>query len=280
MRFIDKLERKFGRYAIPSLVTKLAYIYSAVYIAMFVFVFVAPEVYIGIIKFMAFDIDLVLRGQIWRIITFIFIPSFRPDIITTLFLFFIIRFMMYIGNTLEYHWGTFKLNLYYLIGIVSVLVISSITGTPIYDSGQLHLSIFLACAFIAGDTTLNLYGILPVKMKYLAYLDFLFIAYAVLTQPLGGKLLALAPLVPYFIFFWKDIYYLLANKKRTISHKKQYQYKAYHEGYEKPKVLHSCEVCGVTDVSDPNMDFRYCSKCEGLHEYCINHINNHEHVKN
>ncbi|WBW98063.1 hypothetical protein [Oceanirhabdus sp. W0125-5] len=279
MRFVDKLERKFGRYAIKNLVTKLAYIYSAVYIALFVFAFVEPRAYYAINNFMYFDINLVLRGQIWRIFTFIFMPSFRPDIITTLFLFFIVRFMMYIGNTLEYYWGTFKLNLYYLIGIVSVLVISSITNTPIADSGPLHLSIFLACAFIAGDTTLHLYGILPVKMKYLAYLDLLFIAFAVLTQPIGGKLVALAPLVPYFLFFWKDIYYLLMNKKRYHDYRKNRGSKTFTANYEKPKVMHKCEICGVTDVSDPNMEFRYCSKCEGLHEYCIEHINNHEHVK-
>ena len=41
---------------------------------------------------------------------------------------------------------------------------------------------------------------------------------------------------------------------------------------------HKCAVCGITDADDPNMEFRYCSKCDGYYCYCMNHINNHVHI--
>ncbi len=284
MSFLDKLERKFGRYAIKNLVTKLAYIYSAVYIVFFITSFTNPSIQNSIIKFMYFDVNLVMKGQIWRIISFVFLPYFTPSLLTTIFLFFIVMFMINMGNTLEYHWGTFKLNLYYLIGILASIIISSVLTfagmwAPIVNSSYLHTSIFLAFAFIAGETQIYLYGILPIKVKYLAYLDFAFIGFAVLTGSIPTKVTAISPLVSYFLFFGKDIYYLLINKKRSNDYRKKRGTTSFNASYEKPKVLHKCEICGVTDVSDPNMEFRYCSKCEGLHEYCIKHINNHEHVK-
>lgn len=277
MRLIDRLERRFKKFAIPSLITKLAYIYSALYIAMFIFSRVRPEVYYGTLRFMALDFSRVMSGEIWRLVTFVFIP-WAPSILTTLFLAFMVFFMIFIGNTLENYWGTFKLNLYFFTVVLSVIIASAVTGAVIYSTNDIYMSLFLACAFIAPNYTIHLYGILPVKLKYLAYLDFFFIFVTLISRnPLGVKVVAIAPLFAYFLFFYKDIYHLAINGFRSHNHRRKHQHKVFHEGYEKPKVLHKCEVCGVTDVDDPNMEFRYCSKCNGLHEYCIKHIKDHQH---
>ena len=114
----------------------------------------------------------------------------------------------------------------------------------------------------------------------------------------GHPLLALVPIVAilnYLLFFASDLSSQISYwRGRAKSKVRQQQYRnAYQRPGSGPKVvnfhdaktqtkaqyLHKCAVCGKTDVSDPQMEFRYCSKCNGYYCYCADHINNHIHIQ-
>jgi len=211
----------------------------------------------------------VLNGQIWRLITFVFIPPATSPfwIIFTLYFYYLI------GSSLENEWGSFKFNLYYLIGMICTIIAAFTTGgvgTAIY----LNTSLFLAFARIYPDFTLLLFFILPVKVKYLAWLEWFFLIYTVATMPLSISAAAIAAIVNYFIFFGKDI----ITRTRTVT-QVRYNRKRFRVDLPKDFTMHKCTVCGKTEKDDPKAEFRYCVDCEGDYEYCMEHLYNHQHIK-
>ena len=149
-----------------------------------------------------------------------------------------------------------------------------------------NLSMFFAFATLYGDMQVLLFFILPIKVKWLAWIDAAMFAWAVLSSLLTGNFVdALLPIVAilnYFIFFWQDFRYLFARVKRqsspTVINFKKAQKQAQKQARGAKGYTHKCAVCGITDADDPNMEFRYCSKCDGYYCYCANHINNHVHI--
>lgn len=213
--------------------------------------------------------ELVLKGEIWRLVTYIFIPpTFSP-----LWLLFVLYFYYLIGNSLEHEWGTFKFTMYYLIGMIGTTAATIITGgvgTPDY----LNLSLFLAFAYIFPNYQILIFFILPVKVKYLAWLDAAFILYSMVTASVTGKVAALVAILNFMLFFGKDIFFRLKTGGKSY-----YRKKAYDAKLSRSHIIHRCEVCGRTEKDDKNLEFRYCVDCEGDHEYCMDHLNAHEHIK-
>jgi membrane associated rhomboid family serine protease len=153
--------------------------------------------------------DAILNGEIWRIITFVFIPpSFSP-----LWIIFALYFYYMIGRTLEQQWGTARFNLYYMFGVIGTVAASLLTGTigmPTY----LNLSLFLAFAHLFPDFQVLLFLIIPVKMKYLAYLNWFFFAFTILTGSMSDRVAAIVALANFFIFFYGDF---TRGVKRRVS---------------------------------------------------------------
>ncbi len=232
--------------------------------------------------YLYFSPALVLSGQLWRLVTFVFVPEATNPLFVALFLYF----YYFIGSALERQWGAGKFTLYYLSGMALTVVYGFIAGAVSGFSAQLYigasyinLSMFFAFATYFPDTTMLLFFIIPVKIKWLAYIN---AAFFIVSMVMGRTLLPLVGIVNYLLFCGdlllpsiKILKYRssanVVNFKRAARQAKRRQ--------ERAPYTRKCAVCGRTDAEHPELEFRYCSKCEGYHCFCQDHINSHVHFK-
>lgn len=266
MNFLDKLQRKYGKYAINNLM--LYILFGNAFVFLFYYL-AGPAFYSSI----TFDLGAIMSGQVWRLITFVFIPNtFSP-------LWFIFSAFLYysIGVQLEYTWGAFKFNVYYFTGVLMTMLASVFLGAE-GSTLFINFSLFLAYATLFPNVQFRLYFIIPIKVKYLALLQVAFFLFYFLTGSWSDKVLIVISLLNYFLFFGVPL--LRGNKTRT---QKQFnkQKRVINPAPSTPirVAFHKCHVCGKTELSHPDMEFRYCSKCNGNYEYCMEHIRDHEHVE-
>lgn len=234
--------------------------------------------------FLSFHLSGLLHGEIWRLITFVFVPDYGSP----LFLVIALYFYYWIGSTLERQWGTAKFNLYYLSGVLftvlGTILVSLITGNhylTITGADYINLSMFLAFAVLFPDTQVLLFFFIPVKMKWLAILDgglfAIGIVRSLLAGYLPGVLLPVVALLNFAIFIWPEVHHWADTKRyqhsaQTVNFKKAVRQQQQQKGYH-----HKCAVCGRTDTDYPDLQFRYCSKCAGYHCFCEDHIFSHVH---
>lgn len=263
MKLLYRLERKFGKFAIKDLMRYIIFANALVYIL--------EMVMPGFSYNLMFDLPSILQGQVWRVFTFVFIP---PDA-NLIFIILALYVNYLIGSSLEHEWGTFKFNIYYLLGVIGIIIGASITNLSM-NNYYLNLSLFFAFAKLFPDMEFLLFFVLPVKVKYLGWISWGFFIFSVLFGPIPIKIAAITAIINYFIFFGKDI--VTGRKHARSSHvrKKNFQSKV----RVLREHLHKCEICGRTEQDDPDLEFRYCSKCDGQHEYCMEHLFTHTHVKN
>ena len=226
---------------------------------------------------------LVLQGEIWRLITFVFVPQSSGFVLwfalSTLFYY-------YIGNALEQQWGTARFTVFYGLGVILNLLLGFLFQTSM-SMYYVNMSMFFSFATLYPDMQVLLYGILPLKVKWLAWLDAALFAFDIVGALSAGSLAyALQPVIAllnYFIFFWDDLMGLINRTRGRASYRMSRQTinfkKAQREVQQRKGYLHKCSVCGITDADDPDMEFRYCSKCNGYYCYCSRHINDHVHVE-
>lgn len=289
MNWIQKLERRFGRYAIHNLMYYIILLYGAG----FVLSLVKPELYYN---YLSLDAGAVLEGQVWRVVTFLI----QPPSSSPVFMIFALYLYYMIGQNLEAAWGAFRFNLYFFTGvlfhIIAAFAAYFITGVsfPIGTS-YLNLSLFFAFAALYSDVEFLLFFVIPVKVKYLAIIDGIFFGYTILQAFLpayGGGILgfiyranaiAAGVSILNFIIFYFSSRGFKPYSPNQMRRKKQFQreVKAARVNREAQAVgaKHRCAVCGRTELDDPNLEFRYCSKCNGTYEYCQEHLFTHEHVK-
>jgi hypothetical protein len=174
-----------------------------------------------------------------------------------------------------------KFTLFYFMGVILNALLGFLTGAATMN--YVNLSMFFAFATLYPNTQFMLFFIIPVKAKWMAWVDAALFAGSVLLYLIQGQFLwALIPILAilnYFLFFSSDILALFGRFKRradpqTINFKRAQKKARETHGY-----LHKCAVCGITDADDPNMEFRYCSKCNGYYCYCRDHINSHIHIQ-
>ena len=223
------------------------------------------------------------QGQVWRLVTFILVPSGGSSIL----LFITLYFYYFIGSTLEQYWGKGKFTIYYLCGmlfnIVFGILVWLLTGKNVaVTTLYINLSMFFAFATLFPETRVLLFFVIPVKIKWLAYFDAALFLFAVITTSFPANLLPIVAILNYLLFCggWLIDFVRPARfqqKKKTIDFKKAA--KKFNQEQAKKPYTRKCEVCGRTDVSDPNLEFRFCSKCGGYHCFCIDHINSHVHFK-
>ena len=247
-------------------------------------------------RLLCFDRELILQGQVWRLITYP-LTTYRSNILLQL-----ISLLCYysLGRAMENQWGTFKFNLFYLTGIVMMDVYSMIFGCTA-DVYYLNMSLFLSYATMYPDAHFLLFYIIPVKAWIFALLDLLIVFIGLFSYPFTAyNLFPVIALANYFLFFGKDVLNVIpmswrANARRLFRKGKA---KTAHSGTKQAKVIqfdagsyeasvatpkapytHRCTVCGRTDISHPDLEFRYCSRCKGYHCYCQDHISNHSHIQ-
>lgn len=270
MNFLDKLERKYGKYAINDLMKYIIIGNGVIFLLKMI-------TRISISSLLSFNLTAILHGQIWRLVTFVFIP----DSTNLIFLFFMLYLYYSIGAALEDAWGTFKFNVYYFSGALFTMIASSIltllTGYGFSATAYyINLSLFLAYATLFPNVEFLLFYILPVKVKYLALLDVALLIYQFLIGGLGAKVLIVVSLLNFLIFFGSSI---KGNKPTATQKNFRKQKRELKQGDPIRVAFHKCTVCGKTELTDPDMEFRYCSSCNGNYEYCMDHLKNHEHKK-
>lgn len=272
MKFLRKLERNFGKYAVPNLMYYIILMYGAG----IVIDLVMPGLYY---QYLCLDAAAILRGQVWRLVTFLICP---PS--SGIFFNLIAMFLYYsLGTTLERVWGTFRFNLYFFSGILFHIIVAfviyflmgvSVPLTPFY----LNNSLFLAFAATFPQMQFYLYGLLPIRAYWLG----IFIGAEFLYEFLFGGLIARSciglALLNFVIFFMMTRNYSKISP-REIKRKQKFKSDMKTAQAEKIRLTHhKCAVCGRTEKDDPNLEFRYCSKCEGNLEYCMDHLYTHKHV--
>lgn len=274
--WLDRFARKHPRLGIPRL---MLYIVIGTVLVFFFDLFSSGT----FSAMLAFSRTLILRGQIWRLITFIFVPLVSPRYILSFAL--SLYFSYFLGTMLEREWGSAKFTLFYFSGVLFNILVGFVTG---YATMQyVNLSILLAFATLYPDLQFLLFFILPIKVKWLAWLDLAIIALDMIEMAMmGAWLLMLLPVVAllnYILFFWSELWGFVARKRGQTRHRHSRQtvnFKAAQKKAQETRgYMHKCAVCGKTDADDPTMEFRYCSKCDGYYCYCMDHINTHVHVK-
>lgn len=194
MKWINKLERKFGRFYIPDL---MLYIVILSFVT-FVFDYLFPTM--NLLSYINFDRGLIMQGQVWRVISFIIEPFSTSPV----WMLFAAYFYWLIGTKLTEYWGDFKFNVFYFAGFLGTVIAGFITG---YASTEfLNMSIFLAFAAVFPDEQFLLFFFIPIKAKYLAYIDILFLVIMLIINPFGEKLAIIMSFVNVLLFFGKDIY--------------------------------------------------------------------------
>lgn len=248
---------------------------------------------------LCFDRTLILQGQVWRLFTYPL--TYLMTLMPVLGIFSLI-FYVWGSKVLEQYWGTLRFNLFYLLGVLLTDAAALLLGCNA-SASYINMSIFLAMATLMPDELVRIYFIIPVKLKWIAWLDLGLTAFSVVSGIItmifslthGGGLyltwlLPVVALLNYFLFFGKGFVNVLPDFMKHPKNKAQRQT----EARFRSATIHTvppqgaarqarpyrfkCTVCGRTDVSDPNLEFRYCSRCAGYRCYCIDHINNHAHV--
>ncbi|MBN4074093.1 hypothetical protein JYT61_00880 [bacterium AH-315-E10] len=256
---IDKLERKYGRFAISNLTLKLV----TGQIITWVLATQRPQ----FVERLLLTRDGVLAGEVWRLFTFVI----TPEVQNPLFFIIFIYIFFFLGTELESLWGAFKFNVYVLSGsfltIVTVMLFDGV-GTSHY----VEITIFLAFARLYPDYEFLLFFILPIKIKYLALFTWILIGFQLVAPalPLSQKAVILAAVSNFFFFFGREILQGVKAKKRTSA----FTEKAVKVQRES---LHCCAVCNKTEHDDRNLIFRVCSACLDGSEYCEDHLKTHEH---
>ncbi len=286
MKFLNKLERRFGRYAIRNLPAIMIGLYAAGYIMSAIGGSGA-----AVLSYMNLEPYKILHGEIWRIITWVIVPPSSLDIFTVIMLFFYYS----IGQTLEKTWGAFRFTLYILSGIFFTVIgafilytIFAMQGYPmdrilfgnLFSTYYINMSIFLAFAVSYPNMQVLLYFIIPVKMKWMGILYGVIIVLQFIQSGWAVKVSILASLMNFIVFFFMTRDYNRVNPaeiKRRQTYKKAVSQAAPQK--KGPQPVHRCTVCGRTELDDPSLQFRYCSRCDGAYEYCQDHLFNHVHKK-
>ena len=240
---------------------------------------------------LVFDRSLILRGQVWRLISYPLTYN-GGNIFYTL-----IGLVCYysLGRAMENIWGTLKFNLFYLSGVVMMDIYCMIFGG--YASvTYLNLSMLLGYATLYPQAQFLLFFIIPIRAWVLALVDLVIVLVGVLANDFPSNLFSVISLANYFLFFGKDVLNVIPmswrvnagrlfrkatggkKKAKTIPFPSAGSYEATQAKPQAP-YTHKCTVCGRTDVTNPELEFRYCSRCNGYYCYCQDHINNHVHIQ-
>ncbi|TVP80698.1 MAG: hypothetical protein EA353_03310 [Puniceicoccaceae bacterium] len=250
MKLLETLEKRFGFLAVPNVVLSIVIAQLFIYAA----ILVGQVDYASVI----FDAQAILRGEWWRLITFLIAP---PYLAVTPFQALFLAFYWYIfwmtSQAVESVWGAFRFNVFLLLGlffsIFGVLLGQLISPAPSLGMTSLaiSMSVFFAFATYNPNIQFLLLFVIPVKVKWLAWFAGGFMALSFLFAPsMGYRLLILAPLLNYLIFCRSELTQSLQNRQR------QAQFKAAKQA-EQAEALHTCTECGATEKSHPERDFRY-----------------------
>lgn len=241
---------------------------------------------------LSFNRSAILHGQVWRLFSYVLLDMSSRSI-----LYAIIFAVLYsqLGRALENAWGRLRFNLFYLSGILFLDIAGFLLNAPTYAT-TLNLSLFLTYATLYPETQFLILFIIPLKARWLGIFNLaLYLVQLLSITQFPYNLFPLFALANYFLFLGKDFVNIFpvswrinASRLKPKPHKTRSNKSvpfptagSYTATTTRPEApyMHKCTVCGRTDVTNPELEFRYCSKCKGYYCYCADHINNHTHIQ-
>jgi hypothetical protein len=259
MSFLDKLERRFGFIAIPGLIRIVVMFTALVCVLAYI-----DQHFISVLDLKP---ELIKKGQVWRLVTYIFIPTSplqQGSMLSPLLAVVALWFLWWIGDKLEAAWGPFRVTLYFLTGMVGVTLAAFLLHAP-FSNGMLAASIFLAVAWFYPNEIIYLMFILPVKFKWLAWITGAFLFMGFVFNSNTNRLAMILALSNYFLFFGPQLFRQVRQRHEVADRRKRFEVQTRSE--EEP--LHRCATCGATEHSDPSLEFRVARDGE---EYCLAHL--------
>lgn len=246
-------------------------------------------------SYLCFNRELILQGQVWRLFTY----PLTYGLGNNNFLLVAISLLCYysLGRAMENAWGTCRFNLFYLCGVVMMDVYCMIFG-GMADAYYLNLSLFLGYATLYPNAQFLLFFIIPVRAWIFALFDLVLVAMGLFFDPFPINLFSVISIANYFLFFGKDVLNVIPMSWR-LKMRKGFRKKGTQKETAAPKTgtipfpngqtreapkprapyTHRCTICGRTDITNPDLEFRYCSRCKGYYCYCQEHISNHTHIE-
>ena len=252
MSFLDRLEKRFGFIAIPGLIRAI--------VTLNALVFVLVLLNKGFDSYLALNIERVRAGEVWRLVTYIFVPQISYPLLVAIALWF----LWFIGDGLERAWGPFRLTLYFLVGMIGTTAAAVLTNAQ-FSSQMLFTTLFFAFAHFYPDEVIYIFFILPLKVKWIAWAYAGFLMLGFVTQSNSYRLALIAALSNYLIFFGPGVVRDLRQRKDVAVRRHRFETQSRSE--DEP--LHRCATCGATEISDPNLEFRVARDGE---EYCLAHL--------
>ncbi|HEY0368460.1 MAG TPA: rhomboid family intramembrane serine protease [Chthoniobacterales bacterium] len=259
MTWLDKLERRIGFIAIPGLIRIMVAFTALVYLL----TFINPE----FLTVLALDPARIRHGEVWRLVTYLFLPNSPAQpgsMLSPLWVVMALWFLWFIGEGLERAWGAFRLTLYVLIGMIGTTVAAFLFGAQ-FSNSMLASSLFFAFAWFYPDEIIYVLFILPMKIKWLAWVMAALIIFAFVTGPMALRMATIAALSNYIIFFGPEIVHRLRHRQEVTVRRKRFEMQTRSE----TEPLHRCAVCGATEASDASLEFRVARDGE---EYCMTHL--------
>ena len=300
---MNKLERKFGKYAIPHLPLILIICYGIGYILQ-----IADRTG-NIRSLICLNPYLVVHGQVWRLLTWVLIPPSSFDFFTIIMLLFYYS----IGRTLEQVWGSFRYNIYIFSGMLFTIIGSlllmgymylfpdqmiytadlatemQLCGLYYFSTYYINMSIFLACACTVPNNMVLLMFFIPITMKWLGIAYAVLLVYQALAGDAYSRVVIVMSLLNFILFFFlyrkknnQTIQQMFKQAQRKREYEQRMHAASSYTGYDDGAghmSKHRCAICGRTELDNPDLQFRFCSKCNGNYEYCNEHLFNHRHVE-
>lgn len=289
----NRLRRKLEKYAIPNLTLYLIICYGIGYLMQYL----VPAGY----QYLMLDPFLVLKGQVWRLVTWILIP---PDSSNIFFVLITLYLYYSLGGLLERIWGTYKYNVYLFSGLLftilgafvlcgySVLMSAQptmYTGLYLLNNGSavyfgqfstyyINMSIFLACAASIPDVQVLLMFLFPIKVKWLGIVYGIILLVNCIQGGIATWIVVIFSLLNFLVFFLRSKGKMHLSVGQ-IKRQQEFHQKMRSAGQTKGITRHKCAICGRTELDGDDLEFRFCSKCNGNYEYCQYHLFTHEHVK-
>ncbi|RGH07099.1 hypothetical protein DWW59_04250 [Firmicutes bacterium AF16-15] len=287
------LRRKLEKYAIPNLTLYLIICYGIGYLMQFL----VPAGY----QYLMLDPFLVLKGQVWRLVTWILIP---PDSSNIFFVLITLYLYYSLGGLLERIWGTYKYNVYLFSGLLFTILGAFVlcgysvlmgaqptmyTGLYLLNNGSavyfgqfstyyINMSIFLACAASIPDVQVLLMFLFPIKVKWLGIVYGIILLVNCIQGGIATWIVVIFSLLNFLVFFLRSKGKMHLSVGQ-IKRQQEFHQKMRSAGQTKGITRHKCAICGRTELDGDDLEFRFCSKCNGNYEYCQYHLFTHEHVK-
>lgn len=252
MSWLNKLERRFGFLGIPGL--------PRILVGFAALVFVLALLLPGFTAMLALDPEKIRHGEVWRLISYIFIPQSTSP----LWVIFALWFLWWIGEGTERAMGAFGFTLYFVVGMIGTTIAAFFFGAN-FSNAMLISSIFFAFARFYPEEMIYILFILPVRIKWLAWISAALLLIGFFMGSNSYRAAMVAAFANYFIFFGPELFHQARHRQEVSSRRKRFEDSA--RGDAEP--LHKCAVCGRTELSDPDLEFRVARDGE---EYCMDHL--------